>query len=240
MVKVSKPKMLSVDLLRANEWNPNEQSEETFQQLMQEIKEDGFEQPLNVVKDDKGKGYVIIGGEHRWRAACLLGMEELPCYVHDWDMSEQKLKTVRRNLLTGKLNARKFTDLVDELTQTGLELNDMPTALGFDTQKEFDRYFIKAKEAQDTEFVDDLTSEKAPMEAQESLMSIVANIFNECKGAATVDQSYLFFTVKGKVQMAILCSDQTWDAVQNLVAHLRESGESADAFIREVIQEKLS
>ena len=239
MVRISKPQMISVDLLRANEWNPNEQTEETFQQLMQEIKEDGFEQPLNVVRDD-GSGFVIIGGEHRWRAACLLGMDEVPCYVHGWGITEQKLKTVRRNILTGRLNARKFTDLVEELTKTGLDIADLPTVFGFDDQKDFDKYFIKAKEAHDKEFVDDLTESRSPMEAQKSLMSIVANIFNECKGAATIDQNYLFFTVKGKVQMAIMCESKTWQTVQNLVEHLRETGGSADEFLREAINEKLS
>tara|TARA_R110002020_G_scaffold123580_18_gene280291 strand:- start:3371 stop:4066 length:696 start_codon:yes stop_codon:yes gene_type:complete len=230
--------MLEVDRLKPNAWNPNEQSEETFNQLVEEIKEDGFDHPLNVVEDKDG--YTIIGGEHRWRAACLLGIKKVPCYVHDnWNENLQKLKTVRRNLMTGSLNARKFTDLVEELSETGLQIDEMPATFGFEDKKEFDKYFIQTKEKRDEKFVDDLKEKKKPVEATDSLMSIVANIFKECGGAATVDQNYLFFTVHGSVQMAILCDDAAWGVVKRMVLHLKATGTPATEFISEAISEKL-
>lgn len=237
-IKIRKSEMIEIEKLKPNPWNPNEQSEETFNQLVEEIREDGFDHPLNVVEDEAG--YTIIGGEHRWRAACLLGIKKVPCYVHDnWNKNLQKLKTVRRNLMTGRLNARKFTDLVEELNKTGLQIDEMPATFGLADRKEFDKYFIQAKEKLDEKFVDDLKEKKNPIEATESLMSIVANIFRECKGSATVDQNYLFFTVRGGVQMAILCDEKLWEAVEQMVASLRDTGMSATEFMSDAIRDKL-
>lgn len=240
MSEVKELVMVPVDKIKPNEWNPNEQSEETFNQLVEEIKEDGFDHPLNLVNCPEVKGeFVIIGGEHRWRAACLLGYKEVPCYIHDWDEKQQKVKTVRRNLISGKLNARKFTDLVEELSKTGIEATEMPDTLGFTSTRELNKHLIKMAEsetAEDDTFIDTMKDRaKTPLEATDSLMSIVTNIFRECKGAQTVDQSYLFFTLKGSVQMAIMCDDTTWVEVQNMVAHLKETGESASEFIAEAI-----
>ena len=241
MSQVKEAVLISLDKLHPNDWNPNEQSEETFNQLKKEIEEDGFEHPLNVgpSKEDKGE-YIIIGGEHRWRAAMLLGMEEVPCFVHeDWDIETQKLKTIRRNLLSGSLNARKFTDLVDHLCKGGLAINDMPVLMGFDDKKEMNKFLIKESSKPD-KFVDDMKESKPEVKGTESLMSIVANIFTEANGAVTVDQSYLFFTVKGKVQIAIMCEEDSWVEVENMVSCLKDTGQDAATFIKEAIAAKLS
>lgn len=241
MPDIKEPSLIGIDRLVPNEWNPNEQSEEVFNQLMKEIEEDGFEHPLVVVPHSEVEGdYTIIGGEHRWRAAMLLGMEEVPCVIHDdWDMETQKLKTVRRNLLSGNLNARKFTDLVNDLTQTGMEMDDMPVMMGFEDKKEMEKHLIK-ESAKGDKFVDDMKEPKAEVKGTESLMSIVASIFKDANGAVTVDQSYLFFTVKGKTQMAIMCEDDTWETVEGMVAHLKDSGQDAATFIKEAIAAKLT
>ncbi len=244
MPHIKESQLILTEHLHPNRWNPNEQSEETFNQLVQEIREDGFDHPLNVIPIESsqyGAGhYWIIGGEHRWRAATLLGLKEVPCYIHtDWDEDQAKIKTVRRNILSGNLNARKFTDLVTELSGSyGLDMDDMPVIFGFQDRKEFDKFVIKEEE-KDTKFVDDLKGKPTKVEGAESLMSIVSNIFQEANGAATVDQSYLFFTVKGAIQMAVLCDSDTWVQVENMVAHLKDTGQDATQFMQDAIKAKL-
>lgn len=240
---VRETKLIEVSKIHPNEWNPNEQSDEIFNQLVEEIREDGFDHPLNVVpcewEGEEGH-YVIIGGEHRWQASKLLGLEKVPCFIHDdWDEAQQKLKTVRRNLLGGSLNARKFTDLVNSLKHT-LDVEDMPTLFGFEDSREFEKYLIDDREEKDRSFLDSLVEDsKRELHATDSLMAIVATIFKECDGLATIDQNYLFFTLKGSLQMALICDHDTWKTVEEMVAHIRESGEKATDFVGNALKNAL-
>jgi len=71
---------IPIDLIHPNAWNPQAQDEITFQRLVDEIRDVGFIDPLEVVPMDDGT-YRIIGGEHRWQAAKIVGLDELPCAV---------------------------------------------------------------------------------------------------------------------------------------------------------------
>lgn len=112
-------KELSIDEIEPNEWNPNEMDEVAFQRLIKEIKEVGFINPIQVVP--VGDKYRIIGGEHRYRAALILGMEKIPAIIlEDKKFSDEELQkflTVRLNMLRGKLNPMKFMELYDEFAK---------------------------------------------------------------------------------------------------------------------------
>lgn len=55
--------------------------EEELSELMQSLEQHGMLQPMVVMEKDDGKGYQIIAGERRWRAAKQLGWTEVPCVV---------------------------------------------------------------------------------------------------------------------------------------------------------------
>lgn len=50
-------------------------------ELMQSMEQHGILQPMVVMEKEDGKGYQIIAGERRWRAALKLGWSEAPCVV---------------------------------------------------------------------------------------------------------------------------------------------------------------
>lgn len=50
-------------------------------ELMQSMEQHGMLQPMVVMEKEDGKGYQIIAGERRWRAALKLGWSEAPCVV---------------------------------------------------------------------------------------------------------------------------------------------------------------
>lgn len=110
--------MIPIDKLEANRWNPNRMSDFDFHALAIDITK-GFHQPILVVP--KGNGfYRIIDGYHRYEAAKMMDLEEIPCIVvKSGDLVEsedaQKFKTVRMNKLRGKLDKRKFKALVEDL-----------------------------------------------------------------------------------------------------------------------------
>ncbi|MCH8860836.1 MAG: ParB N-terminal domain-containing protein, partial [Thaumarchaeota archaeon] len=57
--------MLKVDQLKETGWNPNEMSDVKFNELVRDIDEEGFDEPIQVVKDQADGRFWIIGGEHR-------------------------------------------------------------------------------------------------------------------------------------------------------------------------------
>jgi hypothetical protein len=101
-----------------NEWNPNAMDPETFNRLTNELSNVGFIDPIQVVPTDDGR-YRILGGEHRYQAAKVLGWDELPCVIlteERWqDEDLQKFVTVRLNMLHGKLNPTKMVQLYEEM-----------------------------------------------------------------------------------------------------------------------------
>jgi ParB/RepB/Spo0J family partition protein len=138
-----------VEKLEPNDWNPNKMTEGGFNELVDEIRDDDFDDPLKVVphpdpaKADDGY-FRIIDGEHRWHAAKVLGLPTLPCVVKDqWeDEHTQQLKTVRRNLLRGELDRTRFTKLVHRMNERGIPLKDMPRLFGFQSEQAFREKFI--------------------------------------------------------------------------------------------------
>lgn len=244
-VLVQKASMIEVDCIHPNEWNPNQQTDDTFNQLVEEIKEDGFDHPLNIVPfedhpdhTDDTPQWKIIGGEHRWKAAQVLGMKKVPAIIHyDWDEVQQKLKTVRRNLLSGELNSKKFTALVHSLGDN-VDSDSMHSLFGFDDRNEFDKYVIRDKDAKEKTFLDGLLEEaRRDKYAVDSLSDIISTIFAEC--AETIDQNYLFFTYKGAMVAVVLCDDACSKSVKRLVDHLKDTGEDVSKFMSEAIDSSL-
>ena len=232
-----------INKLHPNAWNPNSQDEDTFNELVKEIEEDGFDHPCQVVpcecEDIEGYHYKIIGGEHRWKACKVLGHENIDVTVYkDWDEDTQKFKTMRRNLLTGHTDPRKFTNMVKGMLEKGYEIESLPQAFGFTDEREFDKFFIREKDAKESTFLDALVEEsKKEKYAVDSITDIITNIFSEAAG--TVDQDYLFFTHKGSMIAVVLCDDEISKQVKKIHNRLKKTGEKMTDFIREAILDQL-
>lgn len=260
--KIRPTVMIPLDRVHENEWNPNHQTDETFNSLVEEIKEDGFDHPLNVCPwpdypdkladevpveytDMDGKvhscaHFKIIGGAHRSRAARVLGYTEIPSTIyHEWDEAQARLKTVRRNLMTGTLDDVRFTKLVHELTERfDIPKESMPRLMGFDSENDFAKHFIAEKSAKEKTFLDDLMGEvEKEKHAVDSLSDIIATIFAET--GDTVVKNYMHFTFKGSLQTVILCDSSTLASVREMIEHLKKSGELATDFMQSAIAGEL-
>jgi len=100
--------------------NP-EQPRKSFDRLKLEelgasIKEHGIIQPI-VVKPE-GKGYTIIAGERRWRAANMMGLKEVPVIVRDLPAAEVLEIALIENVQRENLNA-----IEEALAYEGLMVN---------------------------------------------------------------------------------------------------------------------
>jgi ParB/RepB/Spo0J family partition protein len=88
--------MLPVAQLRPNDCNPNRMAEAEFAELVAEIKHLG-RLPKPVVVRRQGDTYLIVDGEHNWRAAQQPGLTEVPCELVEADDFEAMRQTYKRN-----------------------------------------------------------------------------------------------------------------------------------------------
>jgi hypothetical protein len=88
--------MLPVGKLHPNEYNPNRMTPEEFGELAAEVRH-LRRLPKPVVVRRNGDGYLIVDGEHGWRAAKETELAEVPCEVIAADDFEAMRQTYKRN-----------------------------------------------------------------------------------------------------------------------------------------------
>jgi ParB family chromosome partitioning protein len=112
---------LDLGKLRPGRHQPRESMPDAgLQELAASIKETGVLQPVVVRK--RGRGYEIVMGERRWRAAGLAGLKTVPAVVREIDDRDALAMALAENLQREDLNpvekARAFKKLIDTLGLT--------------------------------------------------------------------------------------------------------------------------
>ena len=108
---------LKISALQPNDYNPNQMADERFAELVEEVRRLG-RLPKPVVARPNGDGqYVIVDGEHGWRAAREVGLAEIAVEVVEVDDFEARRQTYKRNqhgehdpILLGRM----FRQMMDE------------------------------------------------------------------------------------------------------------------------------
>ena len=77
-------------------------NEEKIEELALSIKEHGIIQPIVVRK--KSKGYEIVAGERRWRAAIKADLNQVPCLIRNLDDEQNMLIAIIENMQREDLN----------------------------------------------------------------------------------------------------------------------------------------
>jgi hypothetical protein len=148
---------VSMKLVMPNEWNPNEMSLDEFNMLSDNIHEVGFLDPVLVVpvfQDDRYR-FRVVDGEHRYEAQRLRDAVVLRAVYTSpdrFDENTQKFQTVRMNKIRGKMNQKKFSNLVSDLMQSGAYTYDqLAHNFGFVDEDEFEHLIERTRESLPTE-----------------------------------------------------------------------------------------
>lgn len=113
---------------RFNDWNPNQMDAFMIRKAIESIQTFGFIDPVTVRRVD-GE-LEVIDGEHRVRVALELGIPRIPYIEIDVTDAEARKLTIVLNELKGRYDARKMSDLLQEiLDDTSME--DLAVALPF-------------------------------------------------------------------------------------------------------------
>ena len=240
-VKIQSPEMrlIPVEEIEANSWNPNEMSNDEFDWLVEEITENGFIDPLEVVPMADG-GFRILGGAHRWQAAKALGMEEVPCVVlsdKKWqDKDLQKFVTVRLNQLHGKTNPDKMITLYRELEAKYGE-KSMQRLFAYtdaDAWKKLVKQMKKSLKSaglpQDVQ--DKFDAASANAKGIDDLGMILNKIFHD--HGDTLQHSFMVFSYGGKEHTYIAMSKKTRNAVGKVLEHCKSWGKDVNEVIADL------
>jgi ParB family chromosome partitioning protein len=102
---------------------------EKMEQLAESVAKHGVVQPIAVRKIDRG--YEIVAGERRWRAARMAGLKTVPAVVMDLDEKQAMEIALVENLQREDLNpieeAEAYRTLMDEF---GLSQEEISSAVG--------------------------------------------------------------------------------------------------------------
>jgi len=120
---------------------------DSFSLLVKSIEEDGFTLPV-IVNSGVSSPHLkdmIIDGEHRWRAAQVLGMQAVPVVYKDEDEAQMRTSTLRHNKARGHhdalLEAKVLNDLVGEIgvdeLSSGLNLDPVELEVMVEKAKDF-------------------------------------------------------------------------------------------------------
>lgn len=116
---------VDVALISSNPWQPRKHfDEEALIDLKESILEHGILSPLLVTKADKG--YFLVAGERRLRAAKLAGLREVPVIVRDFEQKTMAelaiIENIQRENLSPIEEALAYQELIDEYGYTALTL----------------------------------------------------------------------------------------------------------------------
>lgn len=117
---------VNLDELRPNPYQPRKVfDEQALQELADSIKKNGVFQPIIIKKSIKG--YEIIAGERRYRAAKLAGLEKIPAIIRDFTEQQMIEIAVLENLQRENLNAIEealaYKNMIEKLGITQEELS---------------------------------------------------------------------------------------------------------------------
>lgn len=122
----------SAEMLKINEIEPNRNQprkdfdDESLQQLADSIREHGIIQPI-IVRPQSNGIYQIVAGERRWRASRMVGLNEVPVIIRDYDDTKTMEIALIENLQRENLNpieeALGYKELMDNFSLTQVEVS---------------------------------------------------------------------------------------------------------------------
>ena len=126
-------KMIPMDKVEANDYNPNKVATPEMKLLKLSIEEDGYTMPIVVYYDKQRDKYIIVDGFHRYRCAKeYFKLKEIPATIIEKDISNRMASTIRHNRARGTHQIRSMSDIVLELSKKGWEDDKICKELGMD------------------------------------------------------------------------------------------------------------
>ena len=119
-MKALECKLVPIEKLTANNWNPNKVAKPEMDLLQKSIEDNGFCFPIATIYDKDKDEYVIIDGYHRYLVSkTRLNLKEVPIVVLDYDVKMQMSATIQFNRARGTHQIPDMSNIVVKLLNEG-------------------------------------------------------------------------------------------------------------------------
>lgn len=126
-------KMVDIDKVIANDYNPNKVAPPEMELLKHSIEEDGYTQPIVTYYDKENDVYVVVDGFHRYRCAKeYFNLKQIPIVTIDKSIENRMASTIRHNRARGTHQIVDMSYIVRDLTQRGWDDSQISKHLGMD------------------------------------------------------------------------------------------------------------
>lgn len=130
---VSSVQWVPVDLVHANNYNPNAVAPPEMKLLRRSIEANGYTQPIVVWRVDDG--FEVIDGFHRHLVGKEMGLSHLPVVIvndDSIDRGDRIAATIRHNRARGKHKVSAMSEIVQELVKRNWTNEKIGRELGMD------------------------------------------------------------------------------------------------------------
>ncbi len=126
-------KMVDIDKVVANDYNPNKVAPPEMRLLKHSIEEDGYTQPIVTYYDKENDKYIIVDGFHRYRCAKeYFHLKQIPIVTIDKNLDNRIASTIRHNRARGTHQILDMSKIVMELTKSGWDDSTIALHLGME------------------------------------------------------------------------------------------------------------
>lgn len=138
---IDRVRWVNIELVEANNYNPNSVASKEMQLLYTSIKHDGYTQPIVTIYDEERKKFVIIDGFHRYYTAksnkdiLERNHGKLPIVVLKKDINERMAATVRHNRARGSHSIQGMSQMVFKMLDNGWEDSAICNHLGMEPEE---------------------------------------------------------------------------------------------------------
>lgn len=128
-------KLVNINKIKANDYNPNRVASPEMRLLEHSIKEDGYTQPIVTYHNKEKDEYIVVDGFHRYTVGKKLNLKELPIVVIEKDIKDRMASTIRHNRARGTHQILDMSKIVTDLYQQGWSDADISKHLGMDADE---------------------------------------------------------------------------------------------------------
>ena len=126
-------KMVDIDKVIANDYNPNKVAPPEMKLLRHSIEEDGYTQPIVTYYDSNNDTYIVVDGFHRYRCAKeYFHLKQIPVVTIDKDLTNRMASTIRHNRARGTHQINDMSKIVLDLTTNGWTDEQISKHLGME------------------------------------------------------------------------------------------------------------
>lgn len=116
---------LPLEKVYPNPFNTNRMNNNEYECLKKDLLEKGVEGIPPILVTPRNDCFMIVDGEHRWRAALELGFEMIKAEVVHLSDDEAKVECFKRNYQRGRIDYFKAAEIFNEEKFSGLTVRDI-------------------------------------------------------------------------------------------------------------------